>query len=190
MIEFLTENFRLFGLAHVLFMAIGVGGVTITDVLFFKFLRDHIITKDELSVMNTLSKVIWVAIGGAVLSGLGLFLPDREGLLESSKFLAKMTIFAIVLINGALLNFWIAPQMTNIFSGKKNLGSSKLHLIRKFAFALGAISIISWYSVFFLGAWRRLEFDYSHIIGFYLVLLFVAVIGSQVSERLFVKQLK
>jgi hypothetical protein len=186
--DLLVNNYTYIVVAHVFFMAIGVGGATITDVLFFKFLRKHSITEQEMFVMNTLSQVIWGAIFGIVVTGLGLFVPQAEGLLESSKFLAKMTIVAILVINGVLLNFWISPKMREIFSAQPSDTRSWVVRTRRVAFALGGISIVSWYSAFLLGSLRSLSLSYGQLMSIYLALIFIAVVGSQISERLYMKR--
>jgi len=188
MLEIFSEYYPYIVTGHVFFMAVGLGGATIADVLFFKFLRDHTISKNKLTVMNTMSQVIWVALVGIVVSGLMLFLPNVESYLESGRFVGKMTIVTVLLVNGALLNFWIAPKMTRIFPEKGRSLTSSLRRLRKFAFALGAISIVSWYSVFILGSLRTFDFSYTKIMSIYLLLLFIAIVGSQISEIKFSKK--
>ena len=63
-----------------------------------------------------------------------------------------------------------------------------MHHIRKIAFALGAISIVSWYSAFILGMLRTLPIEFSSLLLIYLFILGGAIIGSQFMERFFVKQ--
>lgn len=185
--ELFVEYYSYILTGHVLFMAVGIGGATITDVLFFKFLRDHAISKQELSVMNTMSQVIWMALGGIVATGMMLFLPNAESFLASDRFLGKMTVVSVIIINGVLLNFWVAPKMINIFPIKGKALGPGLRRLRKFAFALGGVSIISWYSAFILGSLRTFNFSYEIIMGVYLSLLCIAVVGSQVSENKFSK---
>jgi hypothetical protein len=186
--EFLTQSYSYIVIAHVLAVAIGLGGATITDVLFFKFLRDLKISEFESKVMNSLSQVIWISIGGIVLTGLLLLLGNPEYYLASSKFLAKMSIVGVLIVNGVVLNVFIAPKMTKIFSGKGQ-GSVEIKSFRKWAFACGAVSMVSWYSAFLLGSLQGLNLTYDILILIYGLLLCVALVGSQVLERVFVRQL-
>lgn len=64
----------------------------------------------------------------------------------------------------------------------------ELHRERKIAFALGAISVVSWYSAFILGVLRKLPIEFSLLLLIYLFILGSAVIGSQFMERSFVKR--
>ena len=176
-------------IAHVLCVAIGLGGATITDVLFFKFLRDFKISNFESKVMDSLSVVIWTALGGIVLTGLLLLLSSPEYYLASSKFLAKMSIVAVLICNGVVLNIFIAPKMTKIFS-RVGKGSAEIQSFRKWAFACGAVSMVSWYSAFLLGSFQGLNLAYDVFIALYVLVLCGALLSSQLVERFFVKQLK
>ena len=173
--------------AHVLCVAIGLGGATITDVLFFKFLRDLKISNFESRVMNLLSAVIWTALGGIVFTGLLILLGNPEYYLASSKFLAKMSIVGVLIVNGVVLNVFISPKITKIFSGKGQ-GSVEIKSFRKWAFACGAVSMVSWYSAFLLGSLQGLNLTYDILILIYGLLLCGALVGSQLAEKVFVRR--
>jgi len=174
---------------HLIAAAIGLGGATITDVFFFKFLKDFKISESESEILRTLSQVIWFTLALIVLTGIGLYLPASERLLISSKFLVKMIVVGVIIINGAFLNLLISPKLVHISFGESHHHESgELHRLRKLAFALGAISSVSWYSAFILGSLRRLSFSFQELLGIYLILVVIAVIGSQVIERRLVKR--
>lgn len=178
LISFLTEYHRFFLGAHLIGVALGLGGATITDILFFKFLKDNKISGLESGVLKTLSKVIWVALGILVLSGLALYLPYADRLNGSAKFLVKMVVVLVIIINGSLLNLFISPKIEKISS---NTG------FRRLAFASGAVSIVSWYSAFILGMMRTKIFGFSELLGIYLGLLALSVVCSQIFECRFAK---
>ena len=174
---------------HLITAAIGLGAATITDVFFSKFLKDLKISESEADILNTLSQVIWFALALIILTGIGLYLPASELLLDSSKFLVKMIVVAVIVVNGAILNLLISPKLVHIsFGGSHEHQSGELHKLRKLAFALGAISSTSWYSAFILGAIRQPPLSFSQLLGVYLALVAVAVIGSQIMERVFAKK--
>lgn len=169
---------------HLIAAAIGLGAATITDVFFSKFLKDFKISEQESDILNTLSQVIWFALAIIVITGIGLFLPESERLLDSSKFLVKMIVVGVIIVNGAFLNLLISPRLVHISFGQPHSHESgELHRLRRLAFALGAISIVSWYSAFILGALRGLPFSFLELLGVYLLLMAAAVIGSQIMER-------
>ena len=115
-----------------------------------------------------------------LISGAGLYIPQAYDLNHSPKFLVKMIIVAVLIVNGILLNVFITPRLEEIF---------KLRRIRKLAFALGATSITSWYSAFVLGAFRSLDVAFIPLLATYAALLFCAVIGSQIMEHLISKKM-
>lgn len=181
----LFEYSGLILILHILGAAVGLGSATISDVLFFKFLRDSKISELEAEVLGTLSQVIWLCLAILVITGIGLYLPDSARLNESPKFLVKMFIVAIIIVNGAFLNLWITPRLVKIsFAGGFHAHEEgKLHYARRSAFALGAISIISWYSAFILGSLHESPAGFLAILGAYLLLLAVGITASQIMER-------
>ena len=140
--------------------------------------------------MHTLSQVIWFALALLVLTGLGLYLPEAEELNQSAGFLVKMTVVTVLFINGAFLNLLVAPKLVKISFGEKHKHQSdKLRYVRKIAFALGAVSIVSWYSVFILGMLlRKIPLDFLSLLLIYLLLLGGAIVTSQFMERIFAKR--
>jgi uncharacterized membrane protein len=111
---------ELIAVFHVLAVTMGLGGATITDVLFFRFLRDLRISEQESEVLNVLSQVIWFGLAFLVITGIGLFLPEAEYLLSSSKFLVKMVVVSVILINGLFLNLLISPKLVPMSFGESH----------------------------------------------------------------------
>lgn len=176
---------------HLIGVAIGVGGATFTDVFFFKFLRDLRISRDEATVLRTISQVIWFALALIIVSGLGLYLSDMETYNQSSKFLTKMIVVAVLVVNGAFLNLKITLQLIHISFGDDPMKSPKeeLRRERRVAFALGGVSVVSWYAALILGAWRSLPWSMPTLLGVYALLVAGAIVGSQIMERQLGKRL-
>ena len=188
-ISLLAQHHDLIVILHILGVTIGLGGATITDIFFFKFLKDFRISKQEADMMHTFSQIIWFALIILVLTGIGLYLPEAEEFNRSAKFLVKMIVVTVIIINGAFLNLFVAPKLIKIFfREKREYQSDKLRHVRKIAFASGAISMVSWYSAFILGMLRKVPFDFSFLLLIYFLLLSGAIIGSQFAERFFVKR--
>ena len=186
---FLGEYHELILAFHILAIALGLGGATITDIFFFKFLKDFKISEQESAMLNTLSQVIWFGLGFAILTGIGLFIPESSELLESPKFLLKMIVVSVILVNGLFLNLLVSPKLIHISFGERHdHHSGELTKLRKLSFALGAVSIVSWYSAFILGMLRNSPLQFSSLLGIYLVVLSLAVVASQVMEHKFAKR--
>ena len=176
---------------HALAAGVGVGATTITDIFFFKFLKDYKISEEELNTMHTLSQVIWATLGALIFTGLALYLSNSEVLNHSSKFLLKVVIVGILTVNGVVLNLIVSPRMTRIsFGGQAGNGIEGLRHLRRLSFACGAISLSSWYLVFILGSLRSIALPFDTLLSIYLGFLCVAVLGSQVFEYLFTRKLE
>ncbi len=185
----LAQNKGVIVMLHAVAMAIGLGAATLTDIFFFKFLKDFKISESEADVMRTLSQVIWFALGLVVATGLGLFIPEAAILAGSSKFLVKMIVVLVIILNGAVLNLYITPSLSQISFGQAhNHKPGELHHIRKVAFALGGISITSWYTAFLLGSLRNIALPVASLLAIYLAVLACGIIGSQLMERAFSKK--
>lgn len=180
---------QLFLLVHLIGIVFGVGGATANDFLFFKFLKDLRISKFEAGVLKTLSTVIWTGLILLIVSGIGLYLPEMERLNQTPKFLAKIIVVAVILINGIALNLFISPRLRKIsFEGRHDHVSGELRKLRKLAFALGAISITSWYSALMLGFLHNVQYGLLTIISAYAAALLAVIMVSQLAEYLISKR--
>jgi hypothetical protein len=157
---------------------LGLGGATITDVFFFRFLKDGVISEGEKQTMDTLSNVIWIGLAILIVSGLMLYLPEQARLGASSKFLLKVVVVGVITLNGVFLNIRVAPRMRQLSLAR----TVPARHFRRLAFALGAISITSWYTAFFLGSLRSINLALREGVAVYLGLVITAVIGAMVYE--------
>ena len=186
-LPFLSEYKSFIVVLHVLAMALGLGAATLTDVFFFRFLKDGRISESEAGVLATLSEFIWFSLGVILLTGLALYLPESSRYLEVPKFLAKMVVVGVIIVNGAFLNLYIAPKLVKISFGERHHHKEgELGRSRRLAFTLGPVSIISWYSAFVLGSLPASSpLEFGTFLKVYLVLLLVGVtIGQFVENRI------
>lgn len=177
---------------HVFSAAIGTGGVTVTDVLFFRFLRDKHVSKKEEEVMMTMGNLIVVATILLTLSGVGLYLPKAEVLHASAPFVLKMSITVVLTVNGLLLHAFITPRL---FTMGRLHGTGKPVGVQRhwhqLAFGMGAVSIVSWYAVFLIASLKaHLFFDYLTLLCIYLAVLGTAVITSQLVAWKFLREIR
>lgn len=169
---------------HALCAGIGVGAATVTDVFFMRFLKNYRISVREARTLDTLSEIIWVALGLLIFTGALLYLPNQEALHHSSKFLLKVVIVALLTLNGFVLNNKISPRLKDISFGEVHAHRGELHVLRKLVFATGGISIVSWYTVFILGSLRSIPLPFTTLALIYAGFLAVVIIGTQVFEHL------
>ncbi len=186
MMELLSEYRGVTVIIHAMVAAIGLGGATVSDILFFGFLRDGKISDKERETLRTLSRIIWTAITFIVITGIALYLPATARLGASSKFLLKVVVVAVIIVNGSFLHFFIAPKLTQIAF----TATGAHRRLRRIAFALGSISIVSWYSAFILGSIRSIPLSFPVLLVLYGLLLLCAITGSQIVERLLARRAK
>jgi hypothetical protein len=117
-----------------------------------------------------------------IASGFLLFLSDVDKYINSAKFLAKMSIVLVLLINGYVLNKYVWPHLL----GKGFFVLKREQNTRRLAFVCGAISVTSWLVVCGLGVLDRLPMSYSLIMSLYLVGIFF---GSMVALAIEKKEL-
>lgn len=141
---------------HILGVCIGLGGATITDILFFKFLKDFRISKKEADVMRTVSHVILGALAIIILSGIALYVPSMPKYNASAAFLVKMFIVGVLTVNGLVLHGYVSPKLVQLSFTSHHRSTPRLRVLRHLAFALGAVSATSWYTTFFLAMLKSL----------------------------------
>lgn len=183
--SFLVSIFPILTLVHFLGFTFGVGGITIASFLFFKFLRDFRISNIELSILRTISKVVWFALIIILLSQFALYMPQIEKFNSSEPFLIKMIALFVVVITGAILNLILSPYLSVIpFREKSKKEHSKFSRMRKMVFIVGGISIASWYAAFTLALIQDFNMPFGNLAVIYLVVLFIAAFLSMVIERI------
>lgn len=184
-LPFLIDYHSIILIFHIMFVALGLGAATLTDVFFLKFLKDFRISEHEADVLSTLSQFIWFALCFIIITGFALFLPEAAYLQESPKFLAKMIVVAVIIVNGAFLNLYVAPRLVKISFGERHRHrEGELSRARRLAFALGSISIVSWYSAFILGSLpSTIPLSFFTFLKLYVLLLAIGVTIGQFAEN-------
>lgn len=184
MMPYLAAYKQLILGVHLAGVVIGFGGAIIADMFFMKFLKNFRISEGEANVLKTLSHIIWLGLAIIFIGGLFLFLSDVEKYSNSAKFLAKMVVVAVIIVNGFFLNIFVSPNLTKIpFDGEISDLDEKTKENRKLAFALGAISATSWWTAFILGMMKASPAPFITILAVYFTALLGAVITSQLVEK-------
>lgn len=183
--KFLQDIYPILLTLHLLTMAIGLGGATVSDILFFKFLKDFRISNKEGEVLDVLKDVILTAMFFIALTGILLFVAN-PALIESPAFLVKGIAAAVLIINGICLHSFIAPYLIKLdFKAHSSMQRSWYRL----AFALGAISVCTWYSVLLIAGLKSiLPQSFGLLFSVYLCALVIAISVSQFAEGLLRKR--
>lgn len=183
--NFLDANAYQFLLTlHLLGLALGIGGATITDFTFLRALKESRVSQETISRMKILSQVVWVGLGILALSGLGLFLLSPEYFLASPGFLAKITVVLVLTINGLFLNFYATSRLSSFTFTDHYPPGSPLGRARRLSFLFGSISLVSWYAAFFIAMLKSVfSLPYPTYIVLYLSVVTAAVVVGQLIER-------
>lgn len=187
--DFLSSYTDIWLILHLFAMVLGLGGATYTDILLVRFLKDSQISRKEAGIIRQMSRVILVGICLATVSGWFLFYPQANELMNSVKFVSKVVIFLVLVVNGFLLHQLVLPKLVKFSFHKDHYITDSLHL-RHFGFVMGAISFVSWYSVFILGALDSVPYPLEYVLGAYFSLLTVAVITSLILEWFLTKRIQ
>jgi len=145
--------------AHLFGVAIGAGGAWTGDFLFFKSIKDKKIQRVEMNLLSGASKLVWVGLAILILSGIGLFLLSPERLINSPKFLAKMTIVSVLTVNGLVFHFKHKKSLEKSIYNTPSIVVS------------GVVSATSWASALILGALRPVPLAYMEIMFVYVAIV-------------------
>lgn len=176
---------------HVVGTAIGAGGATLSDFLFFASISDSRINKSEFKLLHIAGIAIWFGLFLLIFSGIGFVVIrniEEVSLVEtSSKLQAKLFVVPIILLNGLFLHFRVFPLF------QKHLNQDIEHhvFLRHgfMVFTTGAVSIVSWYAAMIIGAWRGLSVPFYVILSAYLFALGVGILVSNVIGRIKMKRI-
>lgn len=171
-------------IAHLIGLALGVGGALIADAMFFKSIRDWRITKTEMGFLVLGSYAVMTGLVLLILSGAGMFSLDPERYLASSKFLAKMTVVALLAVNGLILHNLQIPYLHRMAHERRSTRTGFISNRSLFLFG-GAVSAVSWIAALTLGAFRSIPWSYATIMGLYIsVVLIVCATAYVLRQRL------
>lgn len=164
---------------HVLAAVCAMGAAFSADVLFHFFTADRKLSSHEARVLSILSRVVWYGLLAVTVTGACIFLSNPAGYLASAKFLAKMTIMVILVLNGVMLDRYVRVHLL----GEKFFTARREAFARKIAFACGTISAVSWVSILALGVIDGINAPYASVLGLYGGILGTLIIASLIFER-------
>ncbi len=174
--EFLQAK-TIYLIVHVFGAILGAGGAFVGDTMFFSSIKDGHINKDELRFLKLGGKMVWFGLFILVVSGIFLVLTDPQHYLSSSKFLAKVTIVCVIILNGLIFHLIHFPHIRGHVGLKFNESPT---FVKRAPYLLisGAISVVSWISTVILGMLRGVPYSYTDIMSLYLFIILIAVAGA------------
>jgi hypothetical protein len=169
-------------IGHIFGAILGAGGAFASDAMFFSTIKDGRINKDELRFMKLGSKLVWSGLALLVVSGIFLVYTNPEMYFASSKFLAKLTIVGVIVVNGIIFHLIHLPHIQGHI-GLKFADSPTFKRKASFLMASGAISMVSWILTVILGVLKNIPYNYTQIIGTYFILIIFVIIGAVVMKK-------
>lgn len=161
----------IYTIFHLIGVAFGAGGAYISGFLFLSAIRDGNVSMEDIKALKVGSKAIWVGILILVASGALLFFLDPDKYLNSSKFLAKMTIVAVIIANGILYHLYHIPKLAREKDTQFTFSNNKK------IFLSGAITFASWTFALALGSIKAIPYSYFAILSAYGIFLLLSIAG-------------
>jgi len=174
---------------HLLGVIIGMGGAFTSDAIFFSSISDEKVSHTEVRFLKLGGKMVWLGIFIIALSGLFIFYSNPEFYLHSSKFLAKMSVVAILLLNGLIFHLVHIPRFHRHAESHFPSSEEFMHFA-PWLLVGGVISSISWLSALILGLWRGIPYSYLEIMSFYGLVLLVIIIFTLIFRKKFIPGFK
>lgn len=171
--EFLDTR-TIYILLHIFGTIVGVGGAYASDLIFFRSVKDRKISETEYGFLVMGSRMVWAGLIILLISGGLLFSLDPAAWLDSTKLAVKVTIVAVILLNGLVFHFMHLPVIKESI-GKRYLDDPSFMRRSPLLIASGAISMLSWTIVFVLGVLDGIPFSYIEGVLIYLGLAAVSV---------------
>jgi hypothetical protein len=152
--------------AHLVGVALGVGGATFGGILYLKAMKDGKIDPMEGEWLSIIFMVLRIGLAIAVVTGFGFFLEYRftgqEERLLDPRLWAKLTIILVLVSNALLIQMRRIPMW---------LGEG--------------LSITSWYRALVLGIIRGVDYSYFTFLFFYLIGVAVVIGILSIIKRLY-----
>jgi hypothetical protein len=193
MIDLLITYHDVFVALHTISFAIGLGAATVHDVAFSYYLGEFDKERWNSLAYKICFQLIRSSLFWTVLSGLALYLPNAASLNASALFQFKTLLVCLIMLNSYYFHHRLVPKLANSFcfdSSQTSFEKSQLRSLHRLSFALGAISLSSWYSVASLGGLRNLDLGFPILLAVYLAIIVLSVGSSFMAEAKFAKKLE
>lgn len=169
-------------IGHIIGVAMGAGGATMSDTLFLTSVRDNYIDPSECKLLKVASKIVVLGLVILCFTGGAFFL---VGDVPSERFWAKMTVVGIAVMNGFIMHRKLFPVFEKCSQEEIPLLSETFLAHLRLLVSAGTISALSWYAAVILGTWKSLPLSYVEIMAWYLGILGVILLGANIAISIF-----
>lgn len=180
--DILISHFEIILTAAMTGLALGIGGITIYNVFFIKFLQDLKISQSENEILKTISQIIWLAIFIFATAVLGL-LPSLSDPSSANQIAVGVVILLVIITNESILNIFVAPKLIDISFGKRHAHEAgELHRLRQLSFVISITSLLSWYALLAISLISHLAF--SQLLLIYLILIIIGFVFGLIGDKI------
>ncbi len=167
-----------FIIIHLIGMAFGVGGVTISHIYLHHVIEEPTTAQVYARMLPKFSLLIWFGVYLLGMSGVGIFLEQPEVYSSSGKFLAKMVMVAVLLASGLYLSGPVTKKVLTLGQRDWSEQTERFSQAMKTAIPGGVISIVSWYGTLILGALGPQDWSMGQILSVYIYIIFIGVMAG------------
>ena len=167
---------------HVVGTVFGVGAATVNDLLFMRAIGNPEEGEAYRRYNASLSLLAWAGVLLIAISAVAFWLTHPQ-IHSSQKILTKIGLTIVVALNGLVMNVVLRPRLQAL-QPVDWTKRSKLTWAAGSGAVLGAISIVTWYTLLTLGAVGRVNWTATQIVPIYLAAVVVAaLLGSFMIHR-------
>ena len=177
-----------FIIIHLIGMAFGVGGVTISHFFLHHVIEEPATAKVYVRMLPKFSLLIWFGVYLLGTSGMAIFLEQPEVYASSGKFLAKMVMVAVLLASGLYLSGPVTKKVLSLSQQDWSEQSERFSQAMKTAIPGGVISIVSWYGALILGAVGPQDWSMGQILSVYFYIMFIGIIAGILAKDMFLSR--
>ena len=181
-------------IVHLMGLMLGMGCALFLDIYMLRRLYTHRLELNDVRLLQLGSSVVMLGLALLWMSGLGFLLdyaataPEK---LANPKIWSKLTIVAVLTVNGVLLHAVVFPRFAarigrRVFDEDQTSADSLLFL------ATGVVSSLSWMAAFVLGVVKEINnvVAWDVILLSYLALLAAAGAVTMIAHTIFASMLE
>lgn len=178
----MTLGMTIAVILHVIGSVIGVGAVTVNDVMLLRAIGDGDLGIGYQKNASFYSYLVW--LGWLILAGSAIYMAfTNSWVMHSPKMLLKLLLFVVLTVNGLLMGGILIPKLHRLTRKDWEEKSAALREVALLGVFPGALSIASWYMVLILGAAGRQPWTVAQMGVTFLLFLVLAWIGAAVTVR-------
>ena len=142
-IEFLISHFF-----HLVFLAWGLGGATVAAILTMKAEKEPALMPNGITMLEPISKLIWVAIIGLTITGIvTTALGAGKGYYDATILQIKHVVVAVIVINGLNITLRLLPKTKKLAPAPGTKPTAEFLKTKRFLQTSSIVSMVLWYLV-------------------------------------------